>query len=56
MEEAVAVELTAGNVWVGTLTWNEPAIAGPLDGLTSKGQGPGLSAADTMADSEDWRL
>ena len=54
----MAFELSAGNVWVETLTRNGPGSRrrGPRAGPTSKGQGPGLSAADTIADSEDWTL
>ena len=49
---------SAGNVWVGALTRNGPGLRrrGPRAGSTSNGQGPGLSAADTIADSEDWTL
>ena len=54
----MAVELSAGNVWVGTLTRNGPGVAQTRALGTDrrpKDRDPAYQL-QTIADSEDWRL
>jgi hypothetical protein len=54
----VAVELSAGNVWVGTLTRNGPGVARTRAlGTDRRPKDRDLAyQLQTIADSEDWRL